>query len=49
MRPVPDFSSSVGSDYLLAIVYIQERMLILLDIEKLMNGPEMGLVTHTLQ
>lgn len=49
MRPVPEFSSTIGSDYLLAIGSVQERMLILLDIEKLMTGAEMGLVAQTLQ
>lgn len=49
MRPVPEFASTIGSDYLLAIGSVQERMLILLDIEKLMTGAEMGLVSQTLQ
>jgi purine-binding chemotaxis protein CheW len=41
---VPEFSSTIGSDHLLAIGSVQERMLILLDIDKLMRSPEMGLV-----
>lgn len=49
LRPVPEFSSTIGSDYLLAIGSVQERMLILLDIEKLMTGGEMGLVSQRLQ
>ena len=48
LRPAPEFSSTIGSDYLLAIGSVQNRMLILLDIEKLMSGAEMGLVTQTL-
>ena len=48
-RPVPKFSSAIGSDYLLAIGTVQERMLILLDIEKFMTGAEMGLVAQALQ
>lgn len=49
LRPAPEFASTIGSDYLLAIGSVQDRMLILLDIEKLMSGAEMGLVTQALQ
>ena len=49
MRPVPEFSSAIGSDHLLAIGSLENRMLILLDIEKLMTSAEMGLVEQTLQ
>jgi purine-binding chemotaxis protein CheW len=49
LRPVPDFSSAIESSHLLAIGTVQERMLILVDIEKLMTSPEMGLVEATLQ
>lgn len=45
LRPVPQISSSIGSDHLLAIGSIQDRMLILLDIEKLMSSAEMGLIS----
>jgi len=49
LRPVPDFSSAIGSDHLLAIGSVDDRMLILLDIEKLMTSTEMGLVASTVQ
>jgi purine-binding chemotaxis protein CheW len=49
LRPVPEFNSAVESDHLLAIGAVQDRMLILVDIEKLMTSPEMGLVEQTLQ
>jgi purine-binding chemotaxis protein CheW len=49
LRPVPDFSSAIECSHLLAIGTVQERMLILVDIEKLMTSPEMGLVEPTLQ
>ncbi len=49
LRPVPEFNSSIASDHLLAIGAVEDRMLILVDIEKLMSGPEMGLVEQTLQ
>jgi purine-binding chemotaxis protein CheW len=49
LRPVPEFNSAIESDHLLAIGAIDQRMLILIDIEKLMTSAEMGLVEHTLQ
>ena len=49
LRPVPEFNSTIASDHLLAIGAIDKRMLILIDIEKLMTSHEMGLVEQTLQ
>lgn len=49
LRPVPEFNSTISSDHLLAIGVVDERMLILVDIEKLITSPEMGLVEPTLQ
>ena len=49
LRPVPEFNSAVASDHLLAIGAIDDRMLILVDIEKLMTSPETGLVEQTWQ
>jgi purine-binding chemotaxis protein CheW len=49
LRPVPEFNSTLTSDHLLAIGALDQRMLILVDIEKLMTSPEMGLVEQTLQ
>ena len=46
LRPVPEFSSTIASDHLLAIGSVGDRMLILLDIKKLMNSPDMGLIAH---
>jgi purine-binding chemotaxis protein CheW len=48
IKPAPQFSSAVDADYIVGIGAIrqgdQERMLILVNIEKLMTGPGMGLV-----
>ena len=44
LRPTPDFSTTIGEDHVLAIGSIEDRMLILLDIEKLMSSADMGLV-----
>ena len=49
LHPVPEFNSAIESDHLLAIGSIDQRMLILVDIEKLMSSAEMGLVEQTLQ
>lgn len=49
LRPAPEFNSTIQSDYLLAIGSIDDRMLILVDIEKLMSGADTGLVEQTLQ
>jgi len=48
LRPVPEFSSAIGSDHLLAIGSLEDRMLILLDIEKLMSSAEMGLIAQAM-
>ena len=49
LHPVPEFNSSITSDHLLAIGTVQDRMLILVDIDRLMTSAEMGLVETTLQ
>jgi purine-binding chemotaxis protein CheW len=47
LRPVPEFSSSIGGEHILAIGSVEDRMLLLLDIEKLMSSADMGLVSET--
>ena len=49
LRPVPEFNSGIATDHLLAIGAVGDRMLILVDIEKLICSEEMGLVEQTLQ
>ena len=49
LRPVPEFSAGMASEHLLAIGAVDDRMLILVDIEKLMSGAEIGLAEPTLQ
>ena len=49
LRAVPEFNSAIDSDHLLAIGVIDDRMLILVDIEKLMTSRDMGLVETALQ
>lgn len=43
IKPVPQFSSDAGTAHLMGIATAGERMLILVDIEKLMLSPHMGL------
>jgi purine-binding chemotaxis protein CheW len=51
MKPAPDFSSSTfDTQYITGLGTLDERMLILVDIEKLMGGADMALVEQaTLQ
>lgn len=44
LRPAPEFTAAIGSDHVMAIGAMADRMLVLLEIEKLMSGAEMGLI-----
>lgn len=44
IKPAPEFSLSLSSDYLSGLASIGERMLVLVDIEKLLNSEELALV-----
>ena len=44
IKPAPEFSLSLSSDYLSGLASVGERMLVLVDIEKLLNSEEMALV-----
>jgi purine-binding chemotaxis protein CheW len=44
IRPAPEFAGEIESDYITGLGTAGERMLILVDIEKLMSGREMALV-----
>jgi purine-binding chemotaxis protein CheW len=48
LRPVPQFNSTIASDHILAIGAVEDRMLILIDIEKLMTSSEMGLINDSI-
>lgn len=50
MRPAPDFSSTFDTKYITGLGTLDERMLILVDIEKLMGAADMALMEQaTLQ
>ena len=44
IRPAPEFASSLDTKYILALGTVDERMLILADIEKLMTSSDMQLL-----
>jgi purine-binding chemotaxis protein CheW len=44
IKPAPEFGGSLATDYIRGLGSIDERMLILVDIEKLMTGEDMALV-----
>ena len=49
LRPPPPFSAGLAGHHLLALAAVEQRMLILVDIDKLMSGADIGLVEPTLQ
>jgi purine-binding chemotaxis protein CheW len=49
LHPVPEFQSTIDGDHVMAIGSVENRMLILLDIEKLMTSHDMGLVAGSIQ
>jgi purine-binding chemotaxis protein CheW len=49
IRPAPDFSSAFETKYIIGLGTVGSRMLILVDIEKLMTSTDMALVEGTIQ
>jgi purine-binding chemotaxis protein CheW len=45
IKPAPDLDTSIDSSAVMGLGSVAERMLILLDIEKLMSGMDMGLAS----
>ena len=44
VKPAPEMGTAFNADYLVGLGTIDERMLILIDIDKLMSSSEMGLI-----
>ncbi len=44
IKPAPEMGSVLDTDYLIGLGTLEERMLILVDIDKLMSSEEMGLI-----
>jgi len=48
MRPTPGFGSVIDTEYIMGLGTVEERMLILIDIEKLMSSSDMGLIEQSI-
>lgn len=46
IRPPPEMSTTFNTEFLIGLGTLEERMLILVDIEKLMSSDEMGLLEY---
>ena len=44
IKPAPEMGSALDTDYLIGLGTLDERMLILMDIDRLMSSEEMGLI-----
>ena len=44
LKPAPEMGTAFNSEYMMGLGTIDERLLILIDIDRLMTSPEMGLV-----
>jgi len=47
ISPAPEFNSALSTDYLTGLGTVESRMLVLIDIEKLMGSADMGLSDAT--
>ena len=47
IRPAPEMGTTFSTDFLIGLGTFDERMLILVDIDRLMLSPEMGLVENS--
>jgi purine-binding chemotaxis protein CheW len=44
IRPAPEFGTAIDAKHIIGLGTVEDRMLILMDIERLMTGPDMALV-----
>jgi purine-binding chemotaxis protein CheW len=44
IRPAPELNTALGADYLIGLGTIEQRMLILVNIDRLMSSAEIGLI-----
>ena len=49
IRPAPELAGKLGTSYIIGLGTIDNRMLILMDIEKLMTSSDMALIEQTVQ
>ncbi|PSJ18280.1 chemotaxis protein CheW [Nitrosomonas supralitoralis] len=48
MRPTPELGSVINTEYIMGLGAVDERMLILIDIEKLMDSSDMGILDRSI-
>jgi purine-binding chemotaxis protein CheW len=48
VKPAPDMGSAFSTDYLIGLGTVDDRMLILVDIDRLMSSADMGLIDQKL-
>lgn len=46
IRPAPEFSPTLSTEYMIGLGTLDDQMLILVDIERLLNSKDMALVEH---
>jgi len=44
IKPAPDMGGALNTDYLIGLGTVDERMIILVDIDRLMSSEEMGVI-----
>jgi purine-binding chemotaxis protein CheW len=49
IRPAPEMGGAMDTDYLIGLGTVEQQMLILVDIDRLMTSAEMGLVARAVQ
>ena len=47
IKPAPEIGSAINTDHIVGLGTIEDRMLILVDIDKLMSSEDMGLIERT--
>ena len=47
IKPAPEIGSAINTDHIVGLGTIEDRMLILVDIDKLMSSADMGLIEKT--
>ena len=49
IKPAPDFASSFDTGYILGLATVEDRTLILMDIERMVGSEDMGIVERAVQ
>ena len=47
IKPTPEFGATLNTQYILGLATLEDRMLIVVNIEKLLSSPEMQLLSET--